>query len=107
MLEGQAALRRSCRGRRQTAVVTATGYSISSNRQVSPTLPLPPVLHPGCQVTHSPFVWSTTAAGFPAPIITTRSIQTGISKWPLGSAELEGAKMGAHQGKRCQSRRKE
>lgn len=49
-----------------------------------PNLPRPPL--------SLPFVWSTTAAGFPAPIITTRSIQIGVSKWPLGSAELEGAR---------------
>lgn len=47
----------------------------------SPTLLLLPLSpHPGSQSHPSPFVWSITAAGFPAPIITTRSIQTGVSK---------------------------
>ena len=56
---------------------------------------------------HSPFVWSTTVAGFPAPIITTRSIQIGVSKWPLGSAELEEAKMDTQQENNYQSRKGE
>lgn len=76
--------------------------------KVSLALPLHPLCpHPRGQPCSSPFVWRTTAAGFPAPIITTRSIQMGVSKWPLGSAELEGAKANAHQGERCQSRRKD
>ena len=55
----------------------------------------------------APFVWSTTVAGFPAPIITTRSIQIGVSKWPLGSAELEEAKMDTQQENNYQSRKED
>ena len=79
MLEGQAAFRRSWWRRKKEC---QDEEQLLSSRQGSPTR----------GPDHPPFVWSTTVAGFPAPIITTRSIQIGVSKWPLGSAELEEAK---------------
>lgn len=94
MLEGQAAFRRSWWRRKKEC---QDEKQLLSRRQGSPTR----------GPHHSPFVWSTTVAGFPAPIITTRSIQIGVSKWPLGSAELEEAKMDTQQENNDQSREEE
>lgn len=78
---------------------TATAQQLFTHRQGVPSpAPTSPLSPPWGLGSPSPFVWSTTAAGFPAPIITTRSIQIGVSKWPLGSAELEGTRTDASQG---------
>lgn len=86
MLEGQAAFRRSC-WRKKECHSHSSNNNFPTGKGSQPCPCFPPFLTLGAD--HSPSVWSTTAAGFPAPIITTRSIQIGVSKWPLGSAELQ------------------
>lgn len=96
MLEGQAAFRRSWWRKKKECHSCSNYFPSSIGHNPAPAFPA--ALRG--QIPHSPFVWSTTVAGFPAPIITTRSIQTGVSKWPLESAELERTKMDTHQGKK-------
>lgn len=83
MLEGQAAFRGACGGRGGMTEEQSVPVRLGSLRACPCSAQEP---------AHSPSVCRTTAAGLPAPKITTRSIQIGVSKWPLGSAELEGGK---------------